>query len=201
MGGETALGMQGFGAGASATGAYFNAQGQKSILDAQAGIDDVNARLEEMTAQSAILAGQRQEQASNINYRQLKSSQRAAMAANGVDLSSTTPVAVTTTTDVFKEIDAATIAANAGRSAFGARQTALSYSNRARGARAQAGAINPFATAAGNLLSSAGTVAGSWYKLKKEGAFDTPDKTDGTTPTPDWLTRQIGDNLVSRALF
>jgi len=201
MSGDFALGAQGFGAGQAAVGAYFNASGQKTTLNAQADIDDINARLQEMTAQSELLSGQRQEQQSNITYESLKSSQKTAFAANGIDLSSETPVNVMTSTDTVKEWDAATIAANATRSAFGARQTGLTYSNRARGARAQAEAINPFMSATGSLISSAGTVASSWYTLKKNGAFDSPDKKDGATPTPDWLTRQIGDNLVSRTLF
>lgn len=199
--GDIALGAQSFGAGQATVGAYFNASGQKSTLNAQANIDDINARLMEMTAQSELLSGQRQEQASNINYANLKSSQKTAFAANGIDLNSATPLNVLTGTDVVKEVDAATIAANATRSAFGARQTGLTYSNRARGARAQADAISPFMSATSSLLSSASTVASSWYQLKKNGAFDTPDKKDGTTPTADWLTRQIGDNLVSRTLF
>ena len=201
MSGDLALGAQGFGAGQSAVGAYFNAQGQKSTLNAQADIDDINAKLQEMTAQSDLLQGQRQEQASYISYANIKSSQKTAFAANGIDLNSSTPLNVLTSTDTLKEVDAATIAANATRSAFGARQTGLSFSNKAAGERLQAGAINPFMSATGSIISSAGTVADSWYKLKKEGAFDTPDKKDGTTPTPDWLTRQIGDNLVSRTLF
>lgn len=199
--GDLAMGAQSFGAAQSAVGAYFNAQGQKTTLNAQANIDDTNARLQEMTAQSELLSGQRQEQASDISYTNLKSSQKTAFAANGIDLNSTTPLNVLTGTDTVKEVDAATIAANATRSAFGARQTGLTYSNRARGERAQASAISPFMSAGGSLLASAGTVADSWYKLKKNGAFDSPSKADGATPTPDWLTRQLGDNLVSRTLF
>lgn len=201
MSGDFALGAQGFGAGQSALGAYFNASGQKTTLNAQANLDDTNAKLQEMTAQSALLSGQRQEQASDIKYANIKSAQKTAFAANGIDLNSTTPLNVLTGTDAVKEVDAATIAANAGRAAFGARETGLSYSNKARGERAQADSISPFMSATGSIISSAGTVASSWYQLKKNGAFDTPDKKDGTTPTPDWLTRQIGDNLVSRTLY
>lgn len=207
MGGETALALQGFGVGASATGAYFSAQGQKSTLNAQASIDETNAKLEEMTAQTALLSGQRQEQASDISYANLKASQKTAMAANGIDLGSgpnSTPVNVLTSTDVLKEVDAATIAANAGRAAFGARQTGLSYLNRARGERATASAINPTMTAVGSLISGAGTVAQSWYTLKKAGAFDASGvKSDNAYgPQNDLASRIFGQhNLVSDALY
>lgn len=200
MSGEVALGAQGFGVGMSSVGAYFNAQGQKSTLNAQANIDDMNAKMEEMTAQSALLSGQRQEQASDISYANIKSSQKTAFAANGIDLSSQTPVNVLTSTDVLKESDAATIAANAGRAAFGARQTGLSYTNRARGERATASGINPTLTAVGSLLSGAGSVAQSWYSLKKAGAFDVSPNSYG--PQNDLAARVFGQhNLVSDALY
>jgi len=199
MGGETALGMQGFGVGYSAVGAYFDAKGQKSTLNSMAHIDDVNAKLEEMSAQSALLSGQRQEQSVKLNTAQIKSSQKTAMAANGIDLSSETPVNVLTSTDVVGEVDAATVAANAMRTAFGYRQQGLNFSNRARSERAQASAISPVMSGLTSLISGAGTVSDSWYKLKKEGAFDKKTETYG--PQSDWLSRQVGDNLVSRALY
>lgn len=199
MGAETSIAAQGFGIGTSAVGAYFNAQGQKSTLNAQADLDDTNAKLQDMNAQSAILSGQRQEQAVDLNTAQLKSSQRASMAANGVDLSSETPVNVLTSTDVVGQVDAATVAANASRTAFGYQIQKTNLLNKARGERTTADAISPFTSGVTSLISGAGSVADSWYKFKKEGAFDSKSQKAG--PLDDWLSRQIGDNLVSRALF
>lgn len=204
MGGDAALGLQGFGVGASAVGAYYSAQGQKSTLNAQANIDDTNAKLQEMTAQSTLLSGQRQEQASDISYANIKASQKTAFAANGIDLSSQTPVNVLTNTDTLKEVDAATIAANAGRDAFGARLTGLSYSNRARGERATASSISPAVSAVGSLITGAGAVAQSWYTLKKAGAFDTSGvKADNAYgPQNDLASKIFGQhNLVSDVLY
>lgn len=202
MGGSTALAMQGFGVGASTVGAYYNALGQKSTLDAQAHISETNAKLADMSAQSAMLSGQRQEQAVKLNTAQVKSSQRAAFAANGVDLSSTTPVAVLTTTDVLGETDAATVAANAMRTAFGYQAQGVSYRNQALSERAASKSINPFFSAAGTLIAGAGTVSESWYKLKKEGAFDKKTSTSNYGPQNDWFARTFGQhNLVSDALF
>lgn len=202
MGGEAALAMQGFGVGASSTGAYYNARSQKTTLNSQAAIDETNAKIADMSAASALLTGQRQEQSVKLNTAQIKSSQRAAQAANGLDLSSTTPVAVRTSTDVVGEIDAATVAANAMRSAFGYQVQSLNYSNRARGERVAAKGINPWVSAAGTLISGAGTVTESWYKLKKEGAFDTKKSSSDYGPQNDWFARNFGQhNLVSDALY
>lgn len=202
MGAETSLAMQGFGAGASATGAYFQAQGQKSTLNAQAHIDDVNSTLADMSAQSALLSGQREEQAVDLNTAKIKAGQKTAMAANGIDLSEGTPVAVLTGTDVLGKVDAATVAANAMRTAFGYQSQSVSYKNQAIGARASAGAISPFFAAAGSLVGSAGKVADSWYKFNKEGAFNPSPSTSSYGPQNDTFSRIFGQhNLVSDALY
>lgn len=198
--GFSALSLQGAGAGISTVGAFYNAKGQKSTLNAQAHLDETNAKLATMSAQSAILTGQRQEQVVKLNTAQLKSKQRTAMAANGIDLSSTTPVAVLTSTDAIGEVDAATVAANAMRTAFGYETQSVNFSNRARGARAAADGINPFVSAGGSLLSGAGRVAESWYKLDKAGAFDEPAAGEKTKDS--WFARTIQkSNLVSDALY
>lgn len=202
MGGETALAMQGFGVGTSAVGAFYNAQGQKNALQTQAGIDDTNAKLAELSSQSALLSGQRQEQGVRLNTAQIKGSQRAAQAANGVDLSEGSPLAVRTTTDVIGEVDAATVAANAMRQAFGYQAQKVGFENRALTARSAAGSINPFFSAGSSLVAGAGTVSESWYKLKKEGAFDAKKSSSGFGPQNDAFAQIFGQhNLISDALY
>ena len=65
-----------------------------------------------------------------------------------------------------------TLTANAVRSAWGYRTQAVNFENEALTKRATAGAISPFGSAAGSLLGSAATVAGSWYSLNKVGALN-----------------------------
>lgn len=166
-----ALAFQGAGAGYSTVGSYFAAQSQKSALNAQAGFDDINARMAESTAQSALYQGQQQEIQSRLNTAQLKSSQRTSMAANGIDLGSGTATNILTTTDTMGDIDANTIAANAVRSAFGYRTQATNFQNDALMKRATAGAISPISSAVGTLLTSGGQVASNWYSMNKAGAF------------------------------
>jgi len=170
--GFSALALQGAGAAASTVGSYFAAQSQKSALNAQADVADINARMAESTAQSALYQGQQQEISSRLKTGQLKSSQRVSMAANGIDLGSGTATNILTTTDTMGEIDANTIAANAVRSAFGYRTQATNFQNDALTKRATGSAISPISSAVGTLLTGAGQVAGSWYAMNKAGALN-----------------------------
>jgi hypothetical protein len=165
-----ALTMQGAGAASSALGAYYGAQSQKSSLELQANLADINARMSESSAQQTLLTGQRDEQKSRIATANLKGTQRASMAANGIDLGEGSAAQVLTSTDVMGEVDADTIAANAVRSAWGYRTQGVNQSNQALMSRASAGAINPGQAAVTSLLGSAGTVAGNWYQYSKAGA-------------------------------
>lgn len=156
----------------SAIGSYYSAATQKATLQGQAAVADVNARIAELGAQSALYQGQQQVGALTLKAGQLKSSQRTAMAANGIDLGSGNAVEIQASTDIMKEIDANTLTANAVRSAFGYRTQAVNFENEALTKRATAGAISPFGSAAGSLLGSAATVAGSWYSLNKVGGLN-----------------------------
>lgn len=188
----------------SAIGSYFSAATQKATLKGQAAISDanariadanasairttagVNARIAELGAQSTLLQGQQQVGALTLKSGQLKSSQRATMAANGIDLGTGNAAEIQASTDIMSEIDKNTLEANAVRSAWGYRAQAMNFQNEALAAqsngwayrsdaeskRATAGSISPFGSAAGSLLGSAATVSGSWYSLNKVGALN-----------------------------
>jgi len=187
----------------SAVGSYFSAATQKATLKGQAAIADanariadanasavrttadVNARIAELGAQSALLQGQQQVGALTLKAGQLKSRQRASLAANGIDLGVGNAAEIQASTDIMSEIDRNTIEANAVRSAWGYRTQAVNFQNEALMAqsngwayrtdaenkRATAGGINPLGSATGSLLGSAASVAGSWYSLNKSGAL------------------------------
>jgi len=163
--------MMGAGVAMQTIGARSSAIGQKNALNSNADLADINARLAELGAQSTMLAGNRQAGAILLKGGQMKSSQRANMAANGIDLGSDTAVNILTTTDVMKEIDADTAMANAVRQAWGYRTQATNYTNDANIKRATASAINPNQVALSTFLDGAGKVASSWYSLNKVGAF------------------------------
>lgn len=160
------------GAATSAIGSYFGAATQKAVLNGQAAVADSNARIAELGAQSALNQGQRQVGALTLKAGQLKSSQRAAMAANGVDLGTGNAAEIQASTDIMKEIDANTLTANAVQSAWGYRTQAMNFQNEAMTRRASASALSPGMAAASSMLGSAGSVASSWYAMNKSGMFN-----------------------------
>ena len=214
---DIALAGQGLGAVTSALGSHYSARSEASskrfdmrmgamqaqassknramaleFSSAEAGlqslIGDINAKMFEGNAQATLLSGQREEQKSQINTAQLKSTQRASMAANGVDLGVGSAENILTTTDVMGEIDANTIQANAVRSAWGYRAEAQNAKGQADVARArqygaavmagaerdtdskayafamkQADNVRPSTSFGSSLLAGAGKVADSWY--------------------------------------
>jgi hypothetical protein len=151
----------------SAVGSYYSAKSQQSSLRFQSDIADTNARIAELGAQSALNQGQQQAGALTLKAGQIKSSQRASMAANGVDLGVGNAAEVQASTDIMKEIDANTLIANAVRSAWGYRTQGVNYQNEAALRSATAGTISPFAASATSLLGSAGSVANTWYNYRR----------------------------------
>lgn len=166
-----AMMMQGAGAASSAIGSYYSAQANKSSLNQTADMADINARMSESAAQATLLTGQREVQKSQIATANLKGTQRASLAANGVDLGEGSAKDILTSTDVMGEADANTLQANAVRSAWGYRTQAVNQTNQANMSRAAASAISPSTSAVTSLLGSAGAVASNWYQYNKAGTF------------------------------
>lgn len=155
------------GAASSAIGSYYSAATNKINLQGAASIAESNARMAEMSAQSALNRGQKQVGNLTLKAGHLKSSQRAAMAANGIDLGVGNAAEVQASTDIMKESDALTISANAVQDAWGLRTQGVNYQNEAIMKRAGAGGISPFGAMASSLMGSAGSVASSWYTYAK----------------------------------
>lgn len=159
------------GAVGGAIGSYYSTNAQKTALEGQAELAKINARIAELGAQSVMAQGQQQVGALTLKAGQVKSSQRAAMAANGIDLGVGSAAEIQASTDIIKEIDANTITANAVRSAWGYKTQGVNMQNDALMRQAAAGSLNPAGSVASSLLGSAGSVAGSWYSLNKSGAL------------------------------
>ena len=172
--GQLGLGMQVIGAINGAIGSFYSSKAQISALEFQADMAEINARIAERGAQSVLDQGQRQIGQLTLRAGQLKSSQRAAMAANGIDLGTGNAAEIQASTDIMKEIDKNTIEANAVRSAWGYRTQATSLVNEAVVKRGTADGISPFGAVASSMLGNAGGVATSWYMLNKAGAFNSP---------------------------
>lgn len=168
------LAAQGVGVWGQALGAFMEASSQKDSLRFAAQIADINAQAYERAAQGALLAGQREEQKSRMATANLRSTQTARLAANGVDLGEGSAARTLADTEVMGEIDANTIAANAVRSAWGYRTEATNSRNEALMKRTAARSIKPLLAAGTTAITGATKVAGDWFMLNKAGAFASP---------------------------
>lgn len=157
-----------------AVGSYWSAKSAKSQAESQARLSDINARVLELGAQNELISGQKEIAALTLQAGQLKSRQRVALAANGVDLGEGSAAELQASSDLMKEIDMNTVAANAVRSAWGYRSQAVNEQNNALMKRATAAGIRPGNAAMTSLLGSAGSVAASFYAAQKNGAFNSP---------------------------
>jgi hypothetical protein len=162
------------GAANSAIGAYYGTATERVNMRSRANAADVNARLAELTAQSALAQGQHQAGALSLQAGKLKGAQRAALAANGVDLGVGNAAELQASADIMKQIDLATIEANAVAAAWGHRTDALNFRNEALSLRAGARASNPSRALMTSLLGGASGVARSWYEFDRAGVWKAP---------------------------
>lgn len=150
-------------------GSFYAAKGQKMQLELQAKLAEINAQITEGQARDILQQGNEAQAAVKMKGAQIKSGQRVAMGASGVDLASETAVALQTSTDYLAELDAKTVKLNALRSAWGQRMQAVNLRSQAGMARASASAINPIMAATGTLLGSGGNLMATATKYKSAG--------------------------------
>lgn len=162
------------GAYSSASAIRSSAASQAAIAQANARIAEANAGASEAQARVALARGQRDAGLQRLRTRNLKGSQRAAMAANGIDLASDTAVDVLTSSDIMGEEDVRSIEQAALADAWGFQMQAMNQ--RAAGAgltaqanstRASAAGVSPLGAAYSSLLTGAGQVADSWYRVNR----------------------------------
>lgn len=167
------MALSGFGAGMSAMGAYSQAKSQKSALKAEAQIQANNATLAEWQAEDAIARGETAAVQVQQQGAQMAGRQRAAFAANGVDLSYGSAMQVINDTDYLTAVDASQTVANAEREAWGYRMDARQSMDRSSAARAGASQVSPWLAAGTSLVGSATQAASRWYGgSKTSGARD-----------------------------
>lgn len=175
--GQSLLAAQTASAVTSAVGSYYGARSQQISARGAADIADINAGQSELAAQQELARGNAEVAAVTRRAGQVKSAQRAALAANGVDLGVGSAAETLTSTDIQKEEDINTITANAVRAAWGQRMQATNFTNEALTKRAGADSISPGMAGFTSLLGGATQVASSWYTLNKAGVLNTPKGT------------------------
>jgi len=160
--------LQAAGAGASAFGAYQNAKAERGSLNYQAQVASNNATLAEQQAHIALENGVTAEQNQRLRNAATYSSQRTSLAANGVALDEGSPAEVLATTKYIGERDALTIRDNAAREGWGYDTQAQGYRSDADALRATAASVSPRKAAFASLLTSAPSVASSWYNMRSK---------------------------------
>jgi hypothetical protein len=142
--------------GLMAGGAAMSAGAQRASGKAQQRLAEYNAQVGEVQADDAIARGREDEGRHRVAVRGLIGSQRAALAASGVDVNSGTASEIQEDTARQGELDALTIRLNAAREAWGYKVQA--GDSRARGAYARA---EGNMQALGTIVSAAGSYANS----------------------------------------
>lgn len=155
-----------------AAGAIQQGKAQAAASNYNAQVSEMNATLADRRARDALERGALEEQQKRQEVAQLQGRQRAAMAANGVDLTFGSPLDTLVDTAVLGELDALTIRRNAAREAY-------DYNVQGVNGRADAtlNRMNAKAAKTGGYLAAAGTVLGgagkaySDYKTPKIGSI------------------------------
>lgn len=110
--------VSGYGQMQQAAAAQQAAQAQAQAMQYNAQIAEMNAQISERRAKDALERGALEEQQQRLRAAQLQGKQRAALAANGVDLTFGSPLDEMVDTAVLGELDALTIRSNAAREAY-----------------------------------------------------------------------------------
>ena len=161
-----------FGLALTAASSLLGAAGQKQQADASAEassynarVADMNATLSERRARDALERGKLEEQQKRNEVAQVAGRQKAAMSANGVDVSFGSPLDVLVDTATMGELDALTIRSNTAREAYDYQVQAANGRADANLSRANAKNTKKGGnlTAFGTLLTGAGKAYGQAY--------------------------------------
>lgn len=168
----SSLGAQTTGTALEAGGNLLEGLGALSTGLYQAKVGDRNAKMQEANAVAALDAGYDAEARSRIASGQLKGAQKAALAANGVDVASPVAQDLLRSSEIVGDMDAAVIHYNAQRESYASRIDALS-------SRTQAGisrtlGVNAFASsvfkAGESYISGSSSLGAKWANFRSVGA-------------------------------
>lgn len=173
---------------------------QNAIAQAQANIARINAQQMEWSAQQRMQSAEKDQVRLTMQAGQVKGSQKAAIAANGLATNAGSAVEILSSTDIIKEIDSQQIKENAVRDAWGMRLQGVNYSNQALSFEAQKQSVGlNFGT---TLLQGASQIANRYMIYDALGLFDSSSsapqatgigsKAYESTPRPSWSVNQFG---------
>jgi hypothetical protein len=154
--------MMAAGAVANAYGSYRSSKAQQASLDYQSSVAENNAKTAQTQATFALNDGQTEAQTQDLKSAQMLGAQRAALAANNVDLGSGSANNILTTTKFMANRDHAQITDNAMRRAWGYEVQAADYSSNAKALSSMSDNISPGLAVGTSLLGSASQVSSAW---------------------------------------
>lgn len=155
------------------------AQAQADAANYQAQVDRNNAIMAQQNAQDARRRGDQAQEEQQRKTAQIEGRQRAAFAANGIELTSGSPVDVLADTATFGELDRQTIGNNAEREARGYEAQRVNFNSSAglnkmkadnASAAGSLGALSSLVNGGANVLrggsalSGSSSVSASWFK-------------------------------------
>lgn len=154
--------MMAAGAVTKAAGSYQQAQAQRSSLGYQASVAENNAAIAQDQASITEDNGQVSAMNQGLKVSQVLGSQRAQLAANGVDLGSGSANNLLTTTKVMGNRDVAQIKDNALRQVWGYQTQASDDLANAKALNSMRDGISPGMSVASSLVGSAAQASSAW---------------------------------------
>lgn len=168
--GNTTLALGAAGGMMSLMGALGSAHNTITADNAQAETARTNALIAEQAAASAYTNGAATVGNTETKGAQTVASQRAAMAANGIDVNAAgTATNVQASTKFVTDQNVATITANAARAAMGYNQQEDNAARAAGTYGAAADSVSPTLAGATSLLTTASSVSSNWYRNQRAG--------------------------------
>lgn len=162
----------------SAIGSISVSKYNNAIYQSQANIARLNAQMMEENAQAVLRSNEKAVARKTMAAGQVKSKQKAAMAANGIAIGEGSAKEITASTDLLKELDVNTMNANATREAWGYRMKGVGYESQALMSEASKTSVG--LNFGSTLLGGASQVAQSYLMMRALGTFG-----DGTQkPAP-----------------
>ena len=172
--GAASMGMSALSGISGIMGAQQSASAKSAAERYQAQVAANNATIANQNATTALQAGQAAEAAQRMKTAGLIGSQRAGLAANGVQLNSGSALDVQSDAASLGELDALTIRSNAARTAAGYEAQAGNSTAQSQLDQAQAGWADTTGTLNSAVagLSSASSVSDKWMKAYQGGTYN-----------------------------
>jgi hypothetical protein len=151
---------------ATGYGAIKNAQAQREAGDFQADQEKFNSQIADLQSADATARGEQAVQNAQVQARQIKGQQKAALAGNGVAVDSGSAADILAETDKNSSLDILTIRDNAAKEAFGYKAQSVGFATQADVTRksARSMANSTLLTGGANVLKAGADTYASTVK-------------------------------------